>query len=50
MVNILLDRGADAGVKDSLGRSAPGLAEADRNQACIHLLKVHVNEDVWSIM
>ena len=41
VVKLLLDRGADAGVKDSLGRSALELAEAEGNKACIHLLKEH---------
>lgn len=32
----------DAGAKDSLGRSALKLAEAERNEACAHLLKEHI--------
>lgn len=40
-MELLLDRGADAGVKDSLGRSALELAEAEGNEACVHLLKEH---------
>lgn len=41
VVELLLDRGADVGVKDSLSRSALELAEAEENKACIYLLKEH---------
>jgi ankyrin repeat protein len=41
VVKLLLDRGADAGVKDSLGRSALELAEAKGDKACVDLLKEH---------
>jgi hypothetical protein len=38
----LLDRGADAGVQNSLGRSALELAEVGKDEACIDLLREHV--------
>lgn len=42
VVKLLLNRGADAGVKDSLGRSALELAEAGKDEACINLLREHI--------
>jgi ankyrin repeat protein len=39
VVKLLLERGADAGVRDTNGRSAIELAEMEGHESCIRILK-----------